>query len=348
MSWIPSWPIWGTGNQPHTRKRTTGGGGDARDGGRRGTRKRRNPEEAPEHLSMAEKRKLVNQIRPISLVNIDQEYRHLHRVAKGEEEYEIRNQSRLGNIVVDYFTYQERLNTVSQRKHVSFYQLWAHRRLWAKKKYVAKFLEMYSSVYSSEPVLWHNLYKLYFNSTNIFKPLLAMEIYRKYRPRAVLDPTMGWGGRLVGACAIDVPRYIGIDNNLALRRPYEKMCDWLRAGDRTVTKMDIRFCSALEVDYSALTYDMVLTSPPYYNVEMYGGKRPYDTKEEWVDEFYRPLFERTWGALQKGGHYCLNVSSDIYSDVCVPILGKCSSKIPLKISVRNENARAEFIYVWDK
>ena len=38
-----------------------------------------------------------------------------------------------------------------------------------------------------------------------------MEIYHLFNPHTVLDPTMGWGGRLVGACVLDVPKYIGID-----------------------------------------------------------------------------------------------------------------------------------------
>ena len=52
-----------------------------------------------------------------------------------------------------------------------------------------------------------------------------MQIYNMYKPQSVLDFTMGWGGRLIGACAYNVPMYIGIDANKNLIEPYKKMID---------------------------------------------------------------------------------------------------------------------------
>jgi hypothetical protein len=37
----------------------------------------------------------------------------------------------------------------------------------------------------------------------------------------------------------------------------------------TDTRVKLMFKSALDVDYSKLEYDMVLTSPPYYDIEVY-------------------------------------------------------------------------------
>ena len=42
---------------------------------------------------------------------------------------------------------------------------------------------------------------------------MAMEIYTKYQPTTVLDFCAGWGGRLVGACALNIKEYIGIEMN---------------------------------------------------------------------------------------------------------------------------------------
>ena len=100
-----------------------------------------------------------------------------------------------------------------------------------------------------------------------------MELYSRFKPKSVLDFTMGWGGRLVGACALDVPNYIGIDSNKQLKEPYQRMVKLLNKLG-TNTKINLMFKDALKVDYSKLDYDCVLTSPPYYNVEVYEGMLP--------------------------------------------------------------------------
>ena len=47
----------------------------------------------------------------------------------------------------------------------------------------------------------------------------------------------------------------------------------------TNTKIKLMFKDALKVDYSKLDYDCVLTSPPYYNVEVYEGMKAKEDEE---------------------------------------------------------------------
>jgi hypothetical protein len=116
----------------------------------------------------------------------------------------------------------------------------------------------------------------------------------------------------------------------------------------TTTKIELLFKSALDVDYSKLDYDFVLTSPPYYNIEIY-NKNSVIKKEEWENNFYIPVFTVTYKHLKKGGHYCLNVPVNIYEDVCVKVLGKCHDKIPLGKRSRNKkDTYSEYIYIWKK
>jgi hypothetical protein len=62
--------------------------------------------------------------------------------------------------------------------------------------------------------LFYNYFCLYNKPINAFKPLNALQIYKKYKPTAVLDPTMGFGGRLLGASVCPfIKSYIGIDTN---------------------------------------------------------------------------------------------------------------------------------------
>ena len=96
----------------------------------------------------------------------------------------------------------------------------------------------------------------------------------------------------------------------------------------------------------------MVTSPPYYNVELYNGTK-FRTQEEWNQEFYIPLFTKTYKHLKKGGHYALNVPAEIYESVCLNLFGKADIKIPLKKKAHPKNKLTkkgynEFIYVWVK
>jgi len=297
-----------------------------------------------ENYSLSQKQKIVQELNPISSLEIDSEFKRL-RELKCKGAIASAAGVILGNKVVDYFTMVERLAT---KGHVGidFYTFWYNRAYYRKLDYVKNMLTFYESRDITEIRKWKYIFNLYFSSISIFRPVMSMEVYCKFVPKiAVLDPTMGWGGRLVGACALDLPKYIGIDMNTKLDAPYREMCAFLQKT--TKTKIELFFQDALTVDYAKLDYDMVFTSPPYYNIEVYSGMSE-KTKEEWNSGFYKPLFERTWKSMRSPGYYCLNIPLEVYSDSAESILGKYWKKIPLKKRGRNVNNYDEFIYVWKK
>ena len=106
----------------------------------------------------------------------------------------------------------------------------------------------------------------------------------------------------------------------------------LKQDPDTKTEIELHFQDSLTFDYSKIEYDMVFTSPPFYNKETYGGKETYKTKEDWDTQFYKPIFKTTWQHLKSGGTYCLNVPCDLYERVCVGVLGEALEMIELKKS----------------
>jgi tRNA1(Val) A37 N6-methylase TrmN6 len=162
----------------------------------------------------------------------------------------------------------------------------------------------------------------------------------------VLDFCAGWGGRLVGACALNIKEYIGIEINKDLSESYDKMITFFSDKERKVdTKIQMYFEDATKFDFSKIEYDMVLTSPPYYALEKYPHNTNYETKKEMNDNFYSVLIKNSYKYLKPGGHFCLNINKEIYDNVCIGLLGEATTIMPFKKSKR-QNEYSEFIYVW--
>jgi hypothetical protein len=106
--------------------------------------------------------------------------------------------------------------------------------------------------------------------------------------------------------------------------------------------------NALTVDISKIHYNMVISSPPYYNKEIYAHMPPpYNTKKEWDERFYKPLFKRVWEHLEPNGKMVINVPIEIYDKCLVPLFGEADDKILLP-KYRRNNKYQEFIYIWVK
>lgn len=260
---------------------------------------------------------------------------------------------RIGNKVVDAFTLTERLHTKGNQ-NINFYEFWDKRKHYTKKRYLKNILRFYKNRNIDEIRKYKYIYNLCFSSISIFRPIMAMELYCRVKARRILDFTMGWGGRLVGACALGMEAYYGIDLNPHLKTPYTGLVKFLESQPDHKTKIELQFQNALHVHYQDMDYDTVFTSPPYYTIEVYrrgeNQENPYKTNEDWDEHFYKPLFQKTYQYLKKGGHYCLNVSNEIYEKNCVPLWGKCHRSIKLKKGERNpgKDNYEENIYIWKK
>jgi len=273
--------------------------------------------------------------------------------------------SPIGLTFIETFIHTELLNTFS--KHgISFYDFWWNRHFYMNRDDATKNLILSISTnkpYLSEIKIAKQVFNLYYGGISIFRPTHAARIYHKYKPSSILDFTMGWGGRLLGASVLSIPKYIGIDSNINLKEPYEKMTSFLKSSTKTTTEIDLYFQDALTVDYATLDYDMVFTSPPYYNKELYKETATqWNTKktpQEWNDTFYKPLFQMTWNHLKPGGYFCLNVPCHLYQDVCIPLFGEATDTIALKkynrILPQKKQKQTnvgqkyeENIYIWSK
>jgi len=260
----------------------------------------------------------------------------------------IDGKARGGLRIVDYFTRLERLATKG-KKGVSFYDFLEDPKLRPSQDAFLKKLEIEQPNSNETQRMWL-LYKYEHSSISAFPPSQMTNALEKYNINVILDPCMGWGGRLLGACALGAKQYIGIDSNTDLVLPYHNLKTFIERKNGANTYISLMFRDCLSIDYSTLNYDCVFTSPPYYTRETYPHQPElWRSKAEWNELFYKPLITKTWNGLKEQGIYAINVSPEIYQYV-ITILGQAHEIVPLKKSdcFRANDNYKEFVYIWVK
>ena len=152
-----------------------------------------------------------------------------------------------------------------------------------------------------------------------FKPNAAKALYDYFDVKNVLDFSAGWGDRLAGFYAsMNTELYVGIDPRKENHPIYEEQA---RYYDKHLTffetpKKTVFHCDAAEdfdFDQYEDTFDIIFTSPPYFNVERYS----YDDTQSWVRyknidqwnvNFLQRSIENMWVSLRSGGKLCVNIS----------------------------------------
>ena len=283
----------------------------------------------------------------LSSVSIDCATSEWTRINKMSDENlaDLNGRSRIGCKFIDRYFFAERIATKGNKGICFIDFVNDYNTVYANKMYIQTLMRFCekngrykNSMYGR---LWY-CYGLCFGRITPFKITNALALYREFRPLHIVDPFAGFGGRMAAAMLCNIS-YTGFDTNIYLRDGYERMISEFGSVDQTQT---IKFKDSLSVDYTTpnFEYDMVLTSPPYENTEVYRHS-PVRTREEW-NRFYIHIFNATWKGLSSGGVYAINISSDIYKRILLPLLGEANEQRVLKKSSRN--LYTEMIYIWKK
>jgi 16S rRNA G966 N2-methylase RsmD len=301
-----------------------------------------------ENFTLEEKKEIAYKIKPITCDMMNVDYEKLKNIGKNADKQSSR--SRIGNNVVDYFSFVERLHTIG-KYNCNYFEFINNLDFFEKKKFIQNMLDYYKTVKNkngkkNQYIVWKETYNICISAINIIRPIMYMEIYTQYKATSVLDFCAGWGGALIAAAVLNIPKYTGIELNSDLIEPYNKMSEYVKTK-KTETNISMIFKSALDVDYSELEYDLVFTSPPYYFIQKYMNNVVYKTKKEMDELFYVPLFSKTYQYLKKDGYYILNINKEVYENVCIGLFGECNEIFFLKKSQR-QNEYKENVYVWKK
>lgn len=147
----------------------------------------------------------------------------------------------------------------------------------------------------------------------LFPIPVAMGIYSLYWPKSVLDMSAGWGDRLVAASLSGIVTYYGIDPNSNMRPHYDDMIKTYTKKGTTYKVITKAFEDVVPKDVDNRTFDMMLSSPPYFTTEMYSSDPEqafmrYSTVDTWLNGFMYPSIDIAYNLLNKGGYYIIVLS----------------------------------------
>jgi len=163
-----------------------------------------------------------------------------------------------------------------------------------------------------------------------FRPTVAKLIYTKYCPvdGKVLDPSLGYSGRLFAALTSHISHYEGCDPCVATYEGGKKMLEtitnienkrnklsmFLDDGERKTRLPNVILHNIPFEEYKGKSnfFDLVFTSPPYFNTEQYSDEdtqswKKFPEYDMWVEGFLRPLIKTSHRVLKKGGKLILNI-----------------------------------------
>ena len=194
---------------------------------------------------------------------------------------------------------------IEDKKGNSFKLLWTAKNLekvlrWNRKSH-------------STPYLSEIKRGIYFNfglpKSTMYRPQMAKLVVTNLGGMSVFDPCAGWGGRLLGSLAAGAEVYTAFEPNTETYEGLLRMVKFLGLESRVRLYKD----SALNMDsYNIRNIDVVLTSPPYFDLEVYSHEDTQSVTgctsyQMWVNKFLGPLVQSSLQTLKPNGWSCWNV-----------------------------------------
>jgi hypothetical protein len=150
-----------------------------------------------------------------------------------------------------------------------------------------------------------------------YRTVTSKAIVQYFGAKRVFDPCSGWGGRMLGTLAASpTTYYCGCE-------PDPNTCSGLLniLSDTAIPESDTNRAEiwndpiekVLPIVQTEEKYDMILTSPPYFNLELYtSGEQStlrYPTWDEWVTNWLKPIILGCLQCLNPSGTSCYSVKN---------------------------------------
>jgi hypothetical protein len=312
-------------------------------------------DQVQQNLSLLAQERILAEIDEPSCPRLLQSIDLQHLLAKLREEFAVRDEShqdylavfRLPDEVTSAITRaiqeDQMLKTklkVMRKNYVSdlpsFWEVWKRKPNFRKLILEAK---------DPHEEKWSLSKKFGYKMATNFMPGYAKAIYEYFnRPAIVLDPCAGWGDRLLGAEVAGVGKYIGFDPNRSLRPGYARIMSTCGHQPTSLTSTSLQFSNSYEIhslpfEEGAATHladdsvDLVFTSPPFFDYEMYSPENPQYTN--WLTEFYEPLFIQSARVVKTGGAVCIYIGDTSAGEIEMFLRRRVMEICPLVLEERS-------------
>jgi 16S rRNA G966 N2-methylase RsmD len=153
--------------------------------------------------------------------------------------------------------------------------------------------------------------------TSVFPVRIAKTLYTVYGKdnMRVLDPCAGYSSRLIGfLTSARGGTYEGIEPCVKTYKGLIKTIDEIQPMTKNHNVTIYNDCAETKMPTINNQYDMIFTSPPYFNKEKYSDEETqsfikYSSYDKWLDGFLFTLIRESHRLLKNDGVFLLNISN---------------------------------------
>lgn len=226
------------------------------------------------------------------------------------------------DIITEYFQEKQRVQARRRDMTQSPLEFWSS----PNNKSIIQFV-----LSKNQDMSTYNLREALFSSTKEctqFKCSLVRSIIMLFNARSMLDFSAGWGDRLIGALGSPcLTAYVGVDPNQDLKPGHDAIIESLLPiresvfgsnGSFRIIYEPFQHCTMFENQ----TFDLVFTSPPYFDFEIYTEKvkgqsiLDFPDFEDWVAGFLFASLKKAWSFLNDCGHLVIHLTDITGAKVC--------------------------------
>lgn len=195
-------------------------------------------------------------------------------------------------------------------------------------------------------------------AVSMFRPTAAYLIYQylieNYLDNktdiSVYDPSGGFGGRLLGAILhSNIKNYTCAEPSTKANLGLKSIC----RDFEPVWKDNINLIGSEDFQSNS-KFDIVFTSPPYYNTENYADEitqscHKFKTKQDWLDNFFTKTVDNCYGVMSKGSVIAINIAnvpsySNLLSDARDVLSSKFKIQPEMRLALSSISAKSKFKY----
>jgi len=153
----------------------------------------------------------------------------------------------------------------------------------------------------------------------------ATDLYKEYSNEGdtIYDPSCGFGSRM-SACILNGRTYVGTDPNFSLVKSLNMCLQFYKDNFMNVGESKI-IPTGSEIYHEDLKdcIDFIFTSPPYFDLEIYGNDSgqsviKFPRYEDWLKGYVEPTVKNCTKYLKKGKYIIINIKGskkhDLFND----------------------------------